>query len=167
MSLIIRSAHLDDLPVFDEIQSVCYSSAILESKQSFRAKLKSNPEYCFIAEHEGKPKAYLVCLAVNDETFPSLNAPDIQRPEQATIFYLHDLAVLPTARGLTLGDILVRTALTKAQTQFKQSLLISIQGSIDFWARYGYKPIHPVPNALLKKVMSFGTEAILMKKVFT
>ena len=157
----IRHATLSDVSALARIQYECFGDEFLESEQSYRSKLESNPQTCFIAEHDDTVCSYIIGLAVDEHSFPILNAPSIITPDNPTILYLHDLSVLPRARGKGISEALIQRLLKQSQ-DFEQTMLIAVQDSLSFWQRYDFSPVDPTPWGLEEKVLSFGDDAVLM-----
>lgn len=162
-SYSIRHATLNDVTALARIQHECFGDEFLESEQSNRSKLESNPQTCFIAEHDNTVWGYIIGLAVDEHSFPILNAPSISMPENPTILYLHDLSVLPSARGTGVSELLIQHLL-KQSVNFEKTMLISVQNSLSFWQRYDFSPVDPSSWGLEQKVLSFGDDAVLMIK---
>ena len=79
----IRHATLSDVSALARIQYECFGDEFLESEQSYRSKLESNPQTCFIAEHDDTVCSYIIGLAVDEHSFPILNAPSIITPDNS------------------------------------------------------------------------------------
>ncbi len=159
----IRQATLNDVSALARIQYECFGDEFLESEQSYRSKLASNPQTCFIAEHNDGVCGYIIGLAVDEHSFPILNAPSISTPDNPTILYLHDLSVVPNARGTGVSEALIQHLL-KQSVNFEHTMLIAVQGSLGFWQKYNFAPIDPKSWGLEQKVLSFGVDAVLMAK---
>lgn len=159
----IRHATLYDVAALARIQYECFGDEFLESEQSYRSKLESNPQTCFIAEQDNMVCAYIIGLAVDEQSFPALNATSISTPIKPTILYLHDLSVVPNARGTGVSEVLIQHLL-KQSINFEHTMLIAVQGSLGFWQKYNFAPIDPKSWGLEQKVLSFGVDAVLMAK---
>lgn len=141
------------------IQSACYGGDIPESRASLRAKLAASPESCFVAVDGGDVIAYLIALPWLSQAPPSLNAPTCELPAHPDCVYLHDLSVLPAARGTGIGGLMIahffaycrQSALTKAS-------LVAVQSSATFWRGFGFNSIK-LDAALTKKLATYGHDA--------
>jgi ribosomal protein S18 acetylase RimI-like enzyme len=160
----IRPMRMTDLTAIQKVQSQCYPAAYLESREAFATKLAGAPGSCWVAQdREAAVQAYLVCLPVDEESFPALNASLWNPPIRSTMLYLHDLAVSPSLRGSGTATSLVAQARTQAQHMGLQSLvLVAVQGSEPFWQRHGFAMQTPEHVSVVRKLASFGTDAHLM-----
>lgn len=160
----IRPMRMTDLTAIQKVQSQCYPTAYLESREAFATKLAGAPGSCWVAQdREASVQAYLVCLPVDAESFPALNAARWHPPKQANMLYLHDLAVSPSLRGSGTAKSLVEQARTQAQRMGLASLvLVAVQGSEPFWQRHGFAVQIPEHANVARKLASFGADARLM-----
>jgi len=139
--VVVRPMHAGDISAVLEIQSHCYDETKLESFQAFLAKFEATPNTCFIALLADVPAGYLVALPVVEGHPPPLNGTSYSVPQAANSLYLHDLAVLPKARGTGAADALVAAyfqALKQSQVQF--GCLTAVNASSSYWERFGFRP---------------------------
>ncbi len=164
MPPLIRPMRMTDLTAIQQVQSQCYPAAYLESREAFATKLAGAPGCCWVAQdREAAVLAYLVCLPVDTESFPALNAARWNPPKQANMLYLHDLAVSPSLRGSGAATSLVERARAQAQRMGLASLvLVAVQGSEPFWRRHGFAVQIPESASVAGKLASFGADARLM-----
>jgi GNAT superfamily N-acetyltransferase len=141
------------------IQAACYGGDIPESRASLYAKLAASPASCFVAVDREDVVAYLIALPWLSQAPPSLNAPDCELPVDPDCVYLHDLSVLPNARGTGIAGMLIahffmycrQSAMTKAS-------LVSVQNSAIFWRGFGFNRI-ALDAMLVKKLATYGDDA--------
>jgi GNAT superfamily N-acetyltransferase len=68
-----------------------------------------------------------------------LGSPLASVPEDADIFYVHDVAVAARCRGKGLGRLLAERLLDVGRARgFTRGELVSVQGSAPFWERFGF-----------------------------
>ena len=162
-NIIIRCPELLDLPQLLKIQSECYQSDLWENVQSFTAKIETISKFCRVVEIHSEIAAYCLAFPAQMMHFPAWNAQTfLTNPEDADCFYLHDLAISPTWRGRHLAEKLLHAVLASRPCKIDKIFLISVQNSIDFWQKFGFKPISPEKCHLTNKVKSYGDNAILM-----
>lgn len=150
-----------DLEAVMRIQDECYTSIIPESGGSLLAKLRASPGTCLVAMAADRPIGYAIAVPVAYPHLPELDAPRWDPPEHADTLYLHDLAVATAARGTGAGDALARRMLEVAiECGWRQLCLVAIQGSVPYWARYGFEE-PPGPQADM--LTSYGADARLMR----
>ena len=163
--LQIRNAHLNDVQNIQNIQTSCYEARYLEHADSFASKINKTAQSCWIAEMNAHAIAYLICLPVNADTFPALNATEFEPSDSPALFYLHDLAVHADYRDAGAGRQLIQHARDFAKQQnFGHIGLIAVQGSTIYWQKQGFKVCCPTPLGLSEKVASFGADAVFMQQ---
>ncbi|MDC7784204.1 GNAT family N-acetyltransferase [Rhodoplanes tepidamans] len=85
-------------------------------------------------------------------------------PERPTTWYLHDLALLPAARGGGAGATIVdRLAAHARAAGFTTLSLVAVGGSPGFWMRQGFSAVDD--PALAEKLASYGAAARFMVRV--
>ena len=84
-------------------------------------------------------------------------------PAALTCLYIHDVVVLPAARGQGAAGLLVDLFEAAAQRHALASLaLVSVYGTYVFWERYGFQTTFD--PALADKLKSYGETARYMHK---
>lgn len=152
----VRAALLADLNAILQVQALCYTELVPESAGSMGAKLQAAPQSCFVAEHQGQVVGYLLSLPWTLHQLPALDSQTCRLPDQPNCFYLHDLAVAPTGRGLGVGQKLVRAFFAAlALSRLQAACLIAVQDSGAFWQRWGFQRVQP-DSALQLKLDSYG-----------
>lgn len=147
------------------IQQSAYPATLIESSDTFLAKLNLSPESCWLAEGAGTPLAYLFAHPWQDGHPPKLDHPLNTLPQYCSTFYLHDLALEPHARGAGIGKHLVNHALRWAREQdLKQAALVAIEGAQPFWEKLGFYPKQIVSKELLEKLADYGSGAEYLEK---
>jgi len=95
-----------DLPEVSRIQRECYSESILESVDSFSAKLSASPDFCFTAVQGELVVGYVVSFPWVFGEIPDLDGAEYPVPPSADSLCIHDMAVTPTVRKV--GGVLPR-----------------------------------------------------------
>jgi ribosomal protein S18 acetylase RimI-like enzyme len=79
-------------------------------------------------------------------------------PAQADALYLHDLALLPQARGTGAGSAAVAILLAQAMAlALERVCLVAVNGSVPYWTRHGFAARESAP--LQAKLASYGADA--------
>ncbi|MDO5289598.1 MAG: GNAT family N-acetyltransferase [Pseudomonadota bacterium] len=155
-----------DMPAVMHIQACCYTAIEPESAASMAAKRSASPATCLGVRLQGADQpllGYLLALPLRWPQLPALNSLAAHTPPDADTLYLHDLALLPQARGSGAGNALVCHALTLAHTlHLPAAALIAIQHSAPYWHRHGFTAIDPPDAATRAKLHSYGPQACLM-----
>lgn len=79
-------------------------------------------------------------------------------PEDADIYYIHDLALLPLARGSGAASACVHRLAAHARASgFARMALVAVGNSAGFWRRQGFREAHD--EALARKLASYDDAA--------
>ncbi|MDO5086930.1 MAG: GNAT family N-acetyltransferase [Comamonadaceae bacterium] len=155
----------DDMPAVMHIQARCYQAIEPESLLSMNAKRLASPATCLGAWRQRELLGYLLAVPVRWPLLPTLNSPSCTVPPDADTLYLHDLALLPGARGSGAGGRLVRQALAAGEALgLHGAALIAIQQSAAYWQGQGFVPAPPPDAAMRGKLASYGAGAQLMRR---
>ncbi|MGV3651136.1 MAG: GNAT family N-acetyltransferase, partial [Devosia sp.] len=94
---------------------------------------------------------------------PALNAPLGDLPETADCWYIHDLALLPQARGSGAAGRCVADLVALAQAEGMARISLgAVNGSIPFWSRQGFGVVD-APQ-LAAKLAAYEAAARLMER---
>ncbi|WP_416372716.1 GNAT family N-acetyltransferase [Alcanivorax sp.] len=155
---------LSDLPEVSRIQRECYDESILESVDSFSAKLSASPDFCFMAVQEEQVVGYVVSLPWVFGKIPDLDSAEYFEPSNADSLCIHDMAVTPTARKVGTAKQMLDTVLDSAKHKgYKRIFLVAIQGASSYWMRHGFKVVN-VGESLKRDLSAYGQEAVCMAK---
>lgn len=138
--MLLRTITHDDWPSIMRIQTTCYSKTTTESLIVLKSKWQLSPNTCLVAEVEGQITGY--CLAHPWHNQPPSLHQDISNDTMPTdTLYLHDMAILPSARGTGLATIILNELKHHAlQLGLKSISLVAIQGAHTYWEKQGFKP---------------------------
>lgn len=153
----MTSQDLDDvLKVADEVH-VDHP----EDREVLEERLHLHPGGCHVLDEDGRVVGYAITHPWRFAEPPPLNARLRAIPDDATTYYIHDVALLPAGRGrghaARIGNLLADHA--KAQG-FVTLSLVAVNGSQTFWERLGFRA-EAVPG-LAAKLLSYGSDAVLM-----
>ena len=121
------------------------------------------PEGCLLAEAgEGRAIGYAVSHPGLLGRPPALASLLGRLPERADCLYLHDVALLPAARGTGLGgDLVARLHGLARRRGFRYLALTAVNGSVPYWRRHGFSPFAG-DEVLAAKLASYGGDAAYM-----
>lgn len=160
----IRRMSQTDLPAISRIQRECYSETILESVDSFSAKLSASPDFCFVAVQRQQVVGYVVSLPWVFGVIPELDGSECSIPPNADGLCIHDMAVTPSARDIGAAKHMLNTVLEAANQQgYKRIFLVAIQGASSYWRRHGFEVV-PAGASLKRDLSAYGREAVYMVK---
>jgi GNAT superfamily N-acetyltransferase len=117
------------------------------------------PEGCWICEGNEGALGYVLSHPWTLAAPPALNTRLGAIPEAADSFYIHDLALVPQARGIGASKQILEVLIGIAKPYPTMSL-VAVNGSIPFWSRFGFEVAHR-PD-LAAKLISYDREACLM-----
>ncbi|BBK34698.1 N-acetyltransferase GCN5 [Allostella humosa] len=147
-----------DLPAVERIGEIVHP-AYPEAAAVPAERLSLFPAGCFIAEGPeilGYAVSHPGILGVP----PVLDSLLGGLPAVADCLYLHDVALLPAARGRGLGRMLVDRLLGLAAARSLPCLaLVAVNRSVPYWTRLGFQPPEGASDRLRAKLASYGGDA--------
>lgn len=153
-----------DLPVVEPIAAAVHPS-FPEELPVFAERQRLYPEGARLLELDGRPSGYIFSHPWRLHTLPDLNALLGAIPQDADTYYLHDLALLPAARGTGAAAMIVGDILRHARAAgFPGASLVAVNGSLPFWYKHGFRTLK-APE-LDDKLKRYEAAARLMVKRF-
>ncbi|WP_349290972.1 GNAT family N-acetyltransferase [Rhodoplanes serenus] len=141
-----------------------------ESAAVFAERLRLWPAGCFVLDAGGDMTSvpavigYVVSHPWRSGAAPALDCLLGRLPDDAATHYLHDLALLPAARGSGAGGRIVTTLAAHARaTGFSTLSLVSVGDSAGFWTRQGFAPVDD--PALADKLASYGAARYMVRRL--
>lgn len=128
-----------------------------EGRACFAERLALAPGSCFVLDGADGVAGYLIAYPWPQGAIPPLDTLLGALPESRASWYLHDLALLPEARGG--GNARAGLALLFAQVDAPIAL-VSVNQSAGFWQAQGFVP-RESPE-LRAKLASYGPDARYM-----
>lgn len=132
-----------------------------EDAAVFAERQRLYPAGCRVLDLGGEVSAYIISHPWRQLEPPSLNTLLGKLPDAPTTYYIHDIALLPKARGsgaasMVIAELLGHAASTGAQN----ASLVAVGGTEGFWGRHGFQMFEdPV---LDKKLASYDETAHYM-----
>jgi GNAT superfamily N-acetyltransferase len=119
------------------------------------------PPGAHLLEIGERPVGYVLSHPWAADTVPALDTPLGTLPERPDTYYLHDLALLPVARRIGAGSLMVAAlARHAAARELGQMSLVAVGESAPFWERHGFRP-RDLPT-LAGKLQTYSGEARYM-----
>lgn len=150
----------EDLPQVQVLADVIHLDHP-EDAAVFAERLRLYPGGCLALEESGRLIGYALTHPWRFAAPPALNSLLGQIPPDASTYYVHDVALLPEARGkghaAHISERLVRHA---HEAGFTNLSLVAVNNSQAFWERLGFRKTD-VPG-LEAKLLSYGPDAVLM-----
>ncbi len=160
----MREADLDEVMA---IAAVVHAG-FFERREVFAERLSLYPQGCWIAQ-EPAPAAMVLGYAFLHPARlgqpPALDSLLHEIDAQADCLYLHDVALLPAARGAGLGrSLLQKLQALMALEGFTHAALVAVHGSAPYWHSGGFEALPDVPPALREKLRSYDERALYMTR---
>jgi ribosomal protein S18 acetylase RimI-like enzyme len=133
-----------------------------EEPEVFAERLRLWPAGCFVLGEA--PLGYVISHPWFYGEPPALNTRLGVLPAAPSTFYIHDLAILPEARGGGHAASIVTRLITHARDLPSLSL-IAVSNSAPFWERHGFRAVDD--HALRAKLASYGADARFMVRAST
>jgi len=151
-----------DLPAVEAIAAKVHP-AFPEDMAVFAERQRLYPDGVRLLELDGVPSGYIISHPWRLGTLPALNSLLGALPDHADTYYLHDLALLPAARGTGAAAMIVGDMLRHARAAgFAGVSLVAVNGSLPFWYKHGFRAVK-APE-LEEKLASYEAAARLMTK---
>lgn len=150
----------DDLEPVLAIADTIHGTAYFEPREVFAERLALFTPGCRIAT-DGNVLGYAIAHPAHLGHPPPLARTLGSLPRDADTLHLHDVVLLPPARGAGLGSRLVADFTDLARTHGLSHLsLIAVHGSAPFWMRHGFAP----GTLDATKLQSYGDEAAYLTR---
>lgn len=134
-----RSMRADDIPSVADISDAVHGARYTERPEIFAERLRLYPAGCFVLARGRAIGGYLVTHPWRRGHAPALDRLVGALPDPADVYYLHDIALLPSARGGGAGAAAVALVLDRAATAgFGEVALTAINGADRYWATQGF-----------------------------
>ncbi len=151
-----------DIDAVERIAGLIHPS-FHERPEVFVERLALFPAGSLIADAPEGPVGYAVAHPWLLGRPPALDSLLGAIPPAADCLYLHDVAILPAARGRKLTERLVgRLRQLAAELGLHRLALTSVNATAVMWARYGFATVAP-DAALAAKLATYGDDAVYME----
>ena len=132
-----------------------------EGQACFAERLALFPQLCFVLEDGGAVAGYLIAYPWPQGEIPPLDTMLGALPDDRSALYLHDLALLPGARGGGQAGAGIALLLEHARALGAASVsLVSVNASAAFWEAQGFAAV----EAPAGKLASYGAGARYMRR---
>ncbi|WP_439572594.1 GNAT family N-acetyltransferase [Phreatobacter sp.] len=134
-----------------------------EDDAVFRERLALHPAGCLVLEDAAGPAGYAVSHPWRAADFPPLDTLLGAIPDDSSAFYIHDVAILPDARGSGAAGAVARRLVAHATGLGLTALsLVAVNGSAPFWALHGFADA--TDAALAARLGAYGADARFMTR---
>jgi len=137
--------------------------AFPEDAAVFAERLKLYPAGCLMLDGAGGPAAYCLSHPWQAGDPPALNMRLGALPARPSTYYLHDIALMPLARGSGAATAAVIRLMALAKAERLPTLsLVAVNGSGGFWRRHGFHAA--ADDALAARLASYDATATYMER---
>lgn len=150
-----------DLSAVNAIAAVVHA-AYPEDAAVFAERLALHPGGCFVLETADGLGGYLISHPWHFKQPPALNALLGRIPQPASTYYLHDIALLPEARGSGAAAAVIKELVRHAAGIANNITLVALSGTVQFWQRQGFARL--ADPALDAKLKSYDADACYMQR---
>lgn len=152
----MRASDLDTVKALSDL----VHSALPERREILADKFTHFPQGAFVLE-QGQAVGYALAHPWTLGAIPALDTPLGALPVNADCLYLHDVAILPAARGHGSARMLVDLLAAIAGCLEMQALaLTSVYGTREFWRACGFA--EQAAPAMAEKLATYGGPAHYM-----
>ena len=157
---------VDDLASVDVIAARVHPS-YPEDQAVFAERLRLHAAGCrVLMTGAGEIAGYVISHPWHLGEPPALNVLLGGLPEAAATYYIHDLALLPDARGSGAASWIVAQLVRHARDLNLPSLaLVAVNGSTPFWTKQGFAVT--AAESRDSKLASYGADAHLMRRLLS
>ena len=161
--LLWRKADLNEVPAIKRIGDKIHFD-LPERLEVFVEKFRLFPQGCLVLCKSGATVGYGIFHPWRLYSVPPCDTFLQRLPPFPDCMFIHDVVVLPAARGLgAAGEFVQMTAEVASEQGIAALALVSVRDTYPFWARYGFEVItDPVVDEKLK---SYGPSARYMIRV--
>ena len=133
-----RPMQAGDLAAVAAISDAVHGS-YTERPAIYAERLRLYPAGCFLLEKDGAALGYLITHPWAGDRPPALDRPIDRLPVAPDRYYLHDLALLPAARGTGAAGAAVDLTVAQARAAgFDRIALTAVNGADGFWRRQDF-----------------------------
>jgi hypothetical protein len=157
-----RLASKGDLPRINEIADTTHID-LPERPEVFEEKFNLFPKGCYIFETDGSTFGYGFSHPWMLGAIPPLDAYLEKLPASPECLYVHDVAILPEARGHgAAGSYILKMVDVATKCGIPSLALVSVYNTDRLWSRYGFKIVDE--PSLTSKLVSYGETAKYMTR---
>lgn len=157
-----RPAEAADLTAIDRISDVVHPTMV-ERPAVLAEKFYLFPRGCRVLVRDGVIVGYGIAHPWHRRAVPPLDRFLGQLPPDPDCLFIHDVAILPSARGFASAGAFVAHVAALAERMGIDTLaLVSVYGTDPHWARYGFV-VRDTPE-LADKLSGYADHALYMAR---
>lgn len=164
-SLRWRSIADEDLSEINRIAGIIHPD-LPERLETFAEKIRLAPSTCLVACDGTNIRSYAIAYPWRANDMPPLDTLFGTIPSDASVLFVHDVALLPSARGQGLVQELLNILSAAGRAlALERFTLAAVYGSEAAWLRYGFRRA-PMDERLLAQSAGYGA-AVYMTRDFS
>lgn len=158
-----RTMERTDIPAVTSVSDAVHGR-FSERADIYAERLALYPAGCFVLERDGALAGYCIGHPWRRFSPVPLDRPIGALPDRPDSYYLHDLALLPAARGTGASAQALDLVLAEAASAgLGEVSLVAVNGADAFWRRCGF---HPAGDAdIARKLASYGPGTVYMTRL--
>jgi ribosomal protein S18 acetylase RimI-like enzyme len=135
-----------------------------EDAAVFVERLKLYPDGCWVLGQADNIAGYLVSHPWRLGEPPALNSQLGDLQAATSTYYIHDLTLLPAARGARAASTIVKQILAHAVARgFATASLVAVSGSAQFWQSHGFRIVGDDVD-MRRKLASYGDAHFMVRE---
>lgn len=159
-----RAATEADVSEIDRIAKIIHPD-LPERPETFAEKIALSSSTNFVVCDGKNVRGYAIAYPWRMEDIPKLDALFDHLPVDASVLFVHDVALLPSARSLGLVEELLKLlSAAGRELDLGHMTLAAVYGSEEAWFRYGFRRA-PMNEKMKAQAAGYG-EAIYMTRAF-
>lgn len=159
-----RAATEADVPEIFRISKIIHPD-IPERIETYREKLALSPATCFVAVDERSIRGYAITLPWIAREIPKLDTILNAVPPGASALYIHDVALLPSARNQGLVEVLLKLFdEAGAKLGLTEISLAAVYGSEAAWFRHGFRRAD-ASEKLKAQIATYGSAVFMTRPI--
>ncbi len=155
-----RPAHASDLAAISAI-AACIHPDLFERPDVFAEKMQLCPDGCRVLAAAERIVGYGLAHPWKQHQIPPLDGFLARLPDDADCLYVHDVAVLPDARGGVARAYIATIEQLARSSGIAALALVSVYATRPLWERLGFRPV-TTDTKLRAKLASYGDGATYM-----
>ncbi len=135
-----------------------------EREAVFAERLHLYPAGCFVLASASSLSGYVISHPWWFKEPPALDTLLGALPDEPTTYYVHDVALLPGARGGGNASCIIERLVAAARANgYTNISLVAVNNSVPFWERHAFRLVGD--DALRAKLQSYGADARYMARI--
>lgn len=155
---------VDDLPEIEQVMLDTYPH-LPEETAAFLERVRLFPQGCRVLRHldTNRVHGYIISHPWAQNDIPPLSSLLGALPTKAEVYYIHDIALLPEARGHGAArEILADISQLARSLYINRFALVALASAKEFWSSHGFREIQREP--LKEKLAGYGRGAAYMQR---